>query len=100
VSLLIVLVVLAVLGAIALVAAGRGDALPEPFPDHTPLGLPESGLQADDLGGLRFAVGFRGYRMDQVDLVLDRVAAELAERDARIAELEALREADAPVDEG
>ena len=37
---------------------------------------------------MRFAVGLRGYRMDEVDDVLDRLAVEVAERDARIAELE------------
>ncbi|OEV26511.1 cell division protein DivIVA, partial [Streptomyces nanshensis] len=41
-----------------------------------------------DVAGLRLAVGVRGYRMEQVDDVLDRLGAELAERDARIAELE------------
>ena len=37
---------------------------------------------------MRFAVGVRGYRMDEVDDVLDRLSVEVAERDARIAELE------------
>jgi hypothetical protein len=34
-------------------------------------------------------VGLRGYRMLDVDEVLERLGAELAERDARIADLEA-----------
>ncbi|KOG88486.1 hypothetical protein ADK38_19535 [Streptomyces varsoviensis] len=34
-------------------------------------------------------VGLRGYRMAEVDDALDRLAAELTERDSRIAELEA-----------
>ena len=37
---------------------------------------------------LRLPVAARGYRMADVDDVLDRLGAELAERDARIAELE------------
>ncbi|MFE4058262.1 hypothetical protein ACFXP3_18550, partial [Streptomyces sp. NPDC059096] len=37
---------------------------------------------------LRLPVGARGYRMADVDDVLSRLGAELAERDARIAELE------------
>ena len=41
-----------------------------------------------DLDDLRIAVALRGYRMSDVDDVLDRLGAELAERDARIAELE------------
>jgi DivIVA domain-containing protein len=46
-------------------------------------------LAPDDVDAVRFAVGLRGYRMDEVDEVLDRVADDLAVRDARIAELEA-----------
>ena len=38
---------------------------------------------------LRFGVALRGYAMDQVDAVLDRLAADLEARDTRIAQLEA-----------
>ena len=38
--------------------------------------------------GLRFTLAFRGYRMNEVDDVLDRLLDELDERDRRIAELE------------
>ena len=38
---------------------------------------------------MRFSLGLRGYRMDQVDQVLDRLAAELAAKDAQIEELRA-----------
>jgi DivIVA domain-containing protein len=63
-----------------MVSAGQGRPLPE---------LPEDrALRAEDMDDLRLSVGFRGYRMDEVDLVLDRVQEELARRDARIAELE------------
>jgi len=88
VELLFILLALVLLGAVAVVAAGRGDALGEPGHDRPPLGLPEGRLTADDLAGLRFSAAFRGYRMDQVDEVLDRLQAELARRDARISELE------------
>ena len=37
---------------------------------------------------LRFSVGLRGYRMDEVDDVLDRLAYDLEARDARISVLE------------
>lgn len=57
------------------------DVLEEPLPPDRP-------LAHADVAGLRLAVGVRGYRMRQVDDVLDRLGAELAERDARIAELE------------
>jgi DivIVA domain-containing protein len=38
--------------------------------------------------GLRFTLAFRGYRMTEVDDVLDRLVLEIDERDRRIAELE------------
>jgi DivIVA domain-containing protein len=36
---------------------------------------------------LRFSLAFRGYRMAEVDDALDRLATEIAERDARIEQL-------------
>lgn len=41
-----------------------------------------------DIDGLRFPLTARGYRMADVDDALSRLGAELAERDARIADLE------------
>lgn len=90
VSIVLLLAVLAVLGAVAVVAAGRGDALPEVDPDRAPLGvLPPDDIGPSEVERLRFSLAFRGYRMDEVDDVLDRLTAELADRDARIAELQA-----------
>jgi DivIVA domain-containing protein len=45
-------------------------------------------VDAAALAGVQFPVVVRGYRMDAVDAVLDRLGAALAERDARIAELQ------------
>lgn len=84
-------VVLAVLVTVAGVAAGLGDRLAPSWRDARPLVLPTGRrLGADDLAATRFSVAFRGYRMADVDLVLDRLAAELEERDA---ELDTLRAA-------
>ena len=47
-------------------------------------------LTGEDLQRLRFGVALRGYSMTQVDDVLDRLSGELADRDRRIADLEAL----------
>ena len=88
-SLVLLLVVLAVIGGIAVVATGRGGAMPEVAPDRAPSGrLPDGEVGRADVDGLRFTLALRGYRMDEVDDVLDRLAAEVSERDARIAELE------------
>jgi DivIVA domain-containing protein len=90
VSILLLLAILAVLGGIAMVATGRGAAMPDADPDRAPYGvLPEDeGIGGADVERLRFSLAFRGYRMDEVDDVLDRLTDELAVRDARIAELE------------
>ena len=64
---------------------GAGDpGLAEPDPRLPPVLLPEH-VQASDIGRLRFSVGLRGYRMDQVDAVLMKLSAALAERDAELA---------------
>ncbi|WP_370363450.1 DivIVA domain-containing protein [Catenulispora sp. GP43] len=82
------LVVAAVFGAIAWVAAGRGGGLDDPRQDR-----PEPALADDrqlgrgDIDSARFAVGWRGYRMDQVDRLLDRLALEIDHRDRLIADL-------------
>lgn len=88
-TILFVVLGVAVVAAIALLAVGRLGELPEVEPDRPPTLLPDTRLVAsEDLDSLRFAVGLRGYRMDEVDDVLDRLAADIAERDERIAELE------------
>lgn len=85
-----VLLVAAVLFAVAAVAAGRGGGLGAAPRDSAETGLPvDRPLQAEDVETLRFTMALRGYRMAEVDEALDRLAAELADRDARIAELEA-----------
>ena len=88
-TLAFVLAGLAVITVVALLAVGRLGELPETEPDRAPLVLPaDRPLVRDDVDSVRFAVGVRGYRMDEVDDVLDRLAVEVSERDARIAELE------------
>ena len=97
-SIVLLLAVLAVLGAVAVAAAGRGAAMPDVDPDRAPLGvLPPDEVGPTEVERLRFSLAFRGYRMDEVDDVLDRLTAELANRDARIAELETGTPADATV---
>jgi DivIVA domain-containing protein len=72
-----VLVVLA-LGGVAVVAAGRGAPL-EPAYDDSPDTLVPAGrpITGDDLRRVRFPLAFRGYRMAEVDALLDRLATEL-----------------------
>ena len=90
---LFVLIALVVVGAVAVLIArdrplidddpGRARALRWP---------PDEPVSAADLAEVRFTVALRGYRMDEVDRVLDDAREALAERDHRIAELVAERE--------
>jgi DivIVA domain-containing protein len=88
VNLVAVLVLLAVLGVVAAVVTGaiRAD-MDEPTSSLPPVGVPDGDLVPQDLQDVRFSLGFRGYRMDEVDQVLDRAAVELARRDAEIERL-------------
>lgn len=79
-----------VLGAIALALTGRpgfGRPLAPPVDTLPPVQLPED-PQSADVDRLRFSPALRGYRMDQVDQVLDRLASALEQRDRQIAELQ------------
>jgi DivIVA domain-containing protein len=78
-----ILIVLA-LGGIAVVAAGRGAPM-EPAYDDAPDSLvpAEGPVTADDLRRIRFPLAFRGYRMGEVDALLERLAAEREAADAR-----------------
>ena len=100
-SFVLLLAVLGVLAGVVLVAAGRASGLPAADPDRSPTGvLPPGDVSARDVERLRFSLAFRGYRMDEVDDVLDRLTSELAERDARIAELEGRPDVGARPDRG
>lgn len=83
---LFVLVALVVIAAAFMLAAGRFGGLPDVDQDRSPDRLPLDGpLAPADVDGVRFEVTLRGYRMDEVDQFLDRMQAELAERDRTIA---------------
>jgi len=74
-----ILVVL-VMGGVAALAAGRGAPMSEAYDDRpdalVPRGVP---LRADDVRRVRFSLAFRGYRMSEVDALLDRLARQLDE---------------------
>ena len=71
-----ILIVLA-LGGIAMVASGRGAPLERAYDDRPDAVVPASGpLSGADLRRVRFSLAFRGYRMSEVDALLDRLAAE------------------------
>jgi DivIVA domain-containing protein len=84
----IAVIAVAALGVAAMAAAGgMGQMSREPVYDTYRQDLPDRPLGSEDIRELRFGIALRGYAMGQVDDVLDRLAAEIAVRDARIAEL-------------
>lgn len=91
VTILLIVAAGAVLAGIAVVSTGHGGELAEPFPDRVPelAELVAGGtVTPGDLEQVRFPTGFWGYPPRQVDDVLDRATRALAERDARISDLE------------
>jgi DivIVA domain-containing protein len=86
-TVLSILGVLAVLFVAAAVATREGPVLLDAPVDAADVQLPDGPLQPEDLRAVRFALAVRGYRMDEVDGVIERAASELAERDERIAAL-------------
>jgi DivIVA domain-containing protein len=82
------IIVLAVVCGVAAVAAGKvRGGLAEPTSTLPEIDLPTEPLATRDVDAIRFSVGFRGYRMDEVDEVLDRLGLELGAREEQIREL-------------
>jgi DivIVA domain-containing protein len=93
--LVVVAAVAAALFGVAAAVFGRGEELAPLAPGATPTRLPVGDIEGTDVRELLFPQAVRGYRMAEVDWVLDRLAGELDrvahERDelrARLAELE------------
>jgi DivIVA domain-containing protein len=84
------IVVGGLLFVVASFAFGRGEEL-APLPkDTTPLELPdERPVLGADVRRLRMPVVFRGYRMTEVDWLLEELAEALDDRDHEIAQLRA-----------
>jgi DivIVA domain-containing protein len=89
-TLVLVLLLIAVVGlAVAATVGVLRGGLPQPASDvPPPLDGPVS--HPVDLDRARFQLAFRGYRMDQVDRILDDARDAMAARDQEIARLEAL----------
>jgi len=74
----------------ASVLLGRGETQPPAELDRSPVELPDDrAVTADDVRALRISAAFRGYRMAEVDWLLDQFALVLEERDVEIATLTA-----------
>lgn len=98
VTVLALLAVLAVLFGAAVLSTREGQVMADAPQDAADVVLPAGPLQPEDLAAVRFGMAPRGYRMSEVDAVLDRLGEELRDRDRRIALLEATVEGATPED--
>ena len=88
-SLLFLVLGIAVIGGAVMLATGRYSApLPEAAPDQAIDGLPDipvGELTPAEVEQVRLDQAPRGYRMADVDELIDRLSAEIAARDDVIA---------------
>jgi DivIVA domain-containing protein len=77
---LFIVVAVLLVGGFAALVTGRlhYDPLAEATTTQSEPYLPE-GFAAQEISALRFDTALRGYRMDQVDAVLDRLQDRIAE---------------------
>ncbi len=69
---------------------GRGETQPPAELDRSPVELPDDRpVTGDDVRALRISVSVRGYRMTEVDWLLDQFALALDGRDEELALLRA-----------
>ena len=74
----------------ASVLLGRGETQPPAELDRSPVELPDDRpVTGDDVRALRMSVAVRGYRMSEVDWLLEQFAQALDERDAELLALRA-----------
>ncbi|HEX7305958.1 DivIVA domain-containing protein [Lentzea sp.] len=90
-ALLYLIVMVAVAAVVFLLAAlvfGRGEELAPLPPGASPTRLPADDITAQDVRELKFQQVFRGYKMSEVDWVLQRLSTEVETLRARVEELE------------
>lgn len=77
-----VVAVAVVVSALVVLAVMRGEQMRPAYDDRRDVVVPaDRPLTADDLAAVRFTTAARGYRMSEVDALLARLRAEMAERD-------------------
>jgi DivIVA domain-containing protein len=94
-----------VVAAVLFVVASRflpaGEQVAPAVRDEPLWTLPEDRrLRADDVDAVKLPVAMRGYRFAETDLLLDRLAHELRQRDDEIARLRGSVTAEPAADDG
>jgi len=82
-----VLIVVLLIGLTTAAVMGKiGGFMADPTSSQSFGGVPaDTALSADDLAQLHFDQALRGYRMDQVDEVIDALSARLRELESELA---------------
>jgi DivIVA domain-containing protein len=81
-------IVVVLIGLSAAAVMGRiGGFLSEATSSQAFGGVPAESLSTDDIARLHFDQALRGYRMSQVDEVIDSLSARLGELEAEVASL-------------
>ncbi|MFD2422030.1 DivIVA domain-containing protein [Amycolatopsis pigmentata] len=89
--LVVMLLVAAVVFLLAAVVFGRGEELAPLPPGSSPTRLPAGEVTGEDVRNVRYQLVLRGYKMSEVDWVMERLGAQIDELRARVTELEAQR---------
>jgi hypothetical protein len=98
---LVAVVVAVVLFLLATRFLPAGEQLAPPIRDEPLWTLPENRrLEPADIDDVKLPVGVRGYRFAETDLLLDRLAYELRQRDEEIARLRGSVTADPTAHDG
>lgn len=90
-ALIYLVVMVLVAGVIYLLASavfGRGEELAPLPPGASPTRLPAGKATGNDVRSVRFQQSVRGYKMSEVDWVLERLADEIDQLRGRVTELE------------
>ncbi len=88
VTILALLGVVLVLFVAAVVATREDQVMADSAQDLPDLGLPVGPLEPQDVAAVRFSMAPRGYRMSEVDAVLERLAVELVDLHRQLARLD------------
>lgn len=86
--LLVMVLVAAVVFLLAVAVFGRGEELAPLAPGSSPTRLPAEDVTGDDVSMVKFQLVVRGYKMSEVDWVLQRLGSELDALRHRVAVLE------------
>lgn len=82
----LLLIVILLIGLTTAAVMGKiGGFMSDPTSSQAFDGLPAGSLTPEDIGRVHFDQALRGYRMEQVDMVIDALSARLRELEAESA---------------